>query len=183
MTERLLGDLPASDPHVAMEALIELGALVCKKNPQCHRCPLQEGCVAHKKGNAATLPRKKPRVKGTHLHRLVFLLHFEGKYHLRQGAKGAVMEGLYEFPYHEGGHPFIDVETVGKKILQTWGIEATFDRSLEMIAHTFTRFKAHLYPAIWHVTTPPTQGLWVTRDEIATLPFSSGHRKLLPHLR
>ena len=87
--EQLTNDLlPNREPWVVMEALIELGALVCKKKPACHLCPLQQGCRAFKSCKAELLPIKKPRIKITHLHRIVTVIHTGKKVLMKQGEKG-----------------------------------------------------------------------------------------------
>ncbi len=44
------------------QALIELGALVCRKhNPDCVQCPFRDACVAHKRQITGTCPPPKPR--------------------------------------------------------------------------------------------------------------------------
>src|SRR5262249_52874823 len=44
------------------QAVMELGALVCTpRSPDCGACPLAAGCRARATGQAASLPRKRPR--------------------------------------------------------------------------------------------------------------------------
>ncbi len=43
------------------QALMELGALVCKpKAPECPRCPLQAECLAYAHGSQSELPVRNP---------------------------------------------------------------------------------------------------------------------------
>src|SRR5699024_2148931 len=51
--------LNKEEPAEFNQAIMELGALVCKpKNPDCLNCPLKDTCLAFNKGNPLTLPVK-----------------------------------------------------------------------------------------------------------------------------
>jgi len=54
------GALPEKHAAAAAEALIELGALICRpRNPDCPRCPLVSACRAHEDGRTGELPVKR----------------------------------------------------------------------------------------------------------------------------
>jgi A/G-specific adenine glycosylase len=51
--------LDRDQPGLHNQAMMELGATVCKpRNPECHACVLQGGCVAYKKSSQHILPVK-----------------------------------------------------------------------------------------------------------------------------
>lgn len=50
--------LPKDNARVFNQALMELGELVCTKNPNCIACPLCFGCEAHKNGTYSERPVK-----------------------------------------------------------------------------------------------------------------------------
>jgi A/G-specific adenine glycosylase len=57
--ERLLSRERPGDHN---QALMELGALICKpKAPECPRCPLQSECLAYAHGSQSELPVRKPK--------------------------------------------------------------------------------------------------------------------------
>ncbi|MEM7174681.1 MAG: A/G-specific adenine glycosylase [Chlamydiota bacterium] len=177
----LEGQLPAKQPWVAMEALIELGALVCQRIPRCSRCPLRSSCAARKEGKELTLPRKKRRAKTTLLHRLVAVIYTKSALLLRCGKQGKVMEGLWEFPYLElTQKPSGDMKI---KVTSKFPIALTYQRALPQLSHTFTRFRAILYPELWlsesKAAVPGYQ--WIAVDDLKQCSFSSGHRRILHH--
>lgn len=54
--------IDAKRPGDFNQAMMELGALVCRKqNPQCGQCPLQNECVAFQKNLTTVLPPIKPK--------------------------------------------------------------------------------------------------------------------------
>lgn len=169
--------LPDEEPWVVMEALIELGALICRKNPDCTQCPLEGVCDAQRCKITAILPRKKEKKHIEWIEREVALLIYEKEVLITQVAQGKVMAGLYEFPYFPK-----DGKQIEEK-LKEGGIaeDVEFFLLLDSIQHTFTRFHVHLYPFILKCTRKvvPDNYHWHPIEKLRDLPFSSGHRKLI----
>jgi len=164
--------LPNQEPWVVVEGLIELGATVCKKEPDCLFCPLRQSCKAYQKGIQRDLPKKGKKIEITPLTRDVFVVTHGQEILLRQEKEGKVMAGLYEFPYTEQktGFPFsFPVEELAK---------------LPLVEHSFTRYRVKLYPTLWKaiekIDLPDYD--WIPWSEIKKYPFSSGHRRILKEL-
>lgn len=170
--------LPEKNPWYAMEALIELGALVCKPKPLCEVCPLADACAARLSGTEYTFVRKSvPRTK---LWRDVAVFVCQNTVFLVRTGGRNVMGGLYEFPWfdsQEGGRASEAFEA-----LLASQISAQFRSlsALERVTHSFTRFFATLYPVVIQIDRPfewPS-GNWVSLDRVGDLPLSSGHRRV-----
>ena len=167
--------LDAEEPWVTSEALIELGATVCVAKPRCEICPLQQECLGRKRGLAENLPIKNVEKSVVDLFRGVFIVEQDGFVLVKKGEEGRVMAGLYEFPYIE----IAKRENIYKEARKMFG-EGPLTR-LTPCTHTFTRYKAHLFP-YWIKVDPSLQiaGFeWVEISQLSSLPFSSGHRKVL----
>lgn len=166
LTEKLL---PENEPWVAMEALIELGATVCQKKPQCFKCPLREECLAYARGETHLFPAPKKREKTILIAREVAVITAGDEVLVRQEKLGKVMGGLYEFPYVEKGKSF------------AFDLKLTFCGKLPIVKHGFTRYRATLYPTLWKAEEKrEIEGYaWVSWEKIAYLPFSSGHKRIL----
>ncbi|WP_316359665.1 A/G-specific adenine glycosylase [Candidatus Neptunichlamydia sp. REUL1] len=165
--------LPKKEPWIIMEALIELGALVCKKTASCSSCPLQKECVANRTSKADLLPIKRSREKTIHLHRDVAVIHTEDAFLLRKGESGRVMAGLAEFPYFERGTAIED----------SLDLSLTPLCSLPEVTHGFTKYKAFLYPHLYRALHKEIEGYeWILFEKIPITPFSSGHRRILQGL-
>lgn len=165
--------LDLDEPWVTAEALIELGAAVCTPKPRCFACPLQGKCLGQDR--AEHLPIKNGEKAITQLKRVVVLIESEGHVLVRKGESGKVMADLYEFPYFERG-PNV-VRTVRKHL----GLPITILDQLPQVTHTFTRFKAQLFPIRCKTAVPkPIGGYeWVSQSTLSELPFSAGHRRIL----
>lgn len=160
--------LPENEPWIIAEALIELGAMICKKVPRCHECPLMGSCKAFKEDLTELLPVKAKKTVITPLYRTVFVFLQNGQVLLRHVPKGEIMAGLYEFPYSETDEmPF--------------PIQAHPLKKLPEVAHGFTRYRVRLTPYLMSCTKQeaPQGYFWTDLDQIHTFPFSSGHRKIL----
>lgn len=172
--------LPEEEPWVAVEGLIELGATVCGKDPKCFLCPLQAGCQGLKRGMVDILPKKRKKPKITQLFRQVLIVVCRGKVLLRRGKWGEVMAGLYEFPYFEG-----EEGELGGWMGRVFPFPLVFKGALPPVQHTFTRYRATLFPGVWEGNSfediPEYE--WVEMDRIREYPFSSGHRKIIENLR
>lgn len=176
--------LPDKEPWIVMEALIELGALICQKAPLCTKCPLEKSCLAKKAGKELFLPRKKKREKITEIYRLVGIIERGDKVLLKQGEKGKVMEGLFEFPYVEVEENVFSNEGAISHIEKAFSIQVAYKSRLKKVKHGFTRYRALLYPYLLEAKTditPPNME-WISKDRLFSLPFSSGHRQLIAEL-
>lgn len=168
--------LDREQPWITAEALIELGATLCGSTPRCEDCPLKKGCLGFQTGKAASLPIKQGEVETTILHRNVFIVEHGREILLRKGEKGKIMADLYEFPYVEKG----DEKDVRSEVYALTGETPQWVKKLGQKSHTFTRFKAILYPYWVQIKFRAlAEGMqWHPIEKLCELPFSSGHRKI-----
>jgi len=151
LAENLLDE---KEPWVTAEALIELGATICTPKPRCPDCPLQSNCSAYRQCKAALLPIKNQEPETVVLFRAVAIIESEGKILLRKGSPGQVMADLYEFPYFEMGDEKWGLRKLMREIKKNWGITVENCEKLTEVQHTFTRYKAHLFPERFQALKP-----------------------------
>jgi A/G-specific adenine glycosylase len=170
--EETLKLLPEKEPWVVMEALIELGALVCLKKPQCQNCPLQTRCKAHLHGTTEQLPVKKVKEPTIFLKRQVAVVRYEDEVLVCKRGRLEVMADLYEFPYAEMTSP-LPINLPLKKLVD-----------LPIVKHSFTRYQATLYPTLYEAIEKKNfkNFEWKKIADLKKLPFSSGHRKICENL-
>ncbi len=91
--------LPKSNFNIYSQAIMDLGAIVCKKKkPHCSLCPHSESCLSNKHGITELIPLKvkkkeKPR---RNLYWLV-AIDQKGRFALQQKNQKGVWEGLWTF--------------------------------------------------------------------------------------
>jgi A/G-specific adenine glycosylase len=98
---RIARDLaPSERPGDAVQALMELGALVCRPaKPACLACPVRELCAAHCAGIAETLPRKTAKAaRGARFATAFHLTRPDGAVLFRRRPDDGLLGGLIELP-------------------------------------------------------------------------------------
>ncbi len=176
--KRLEVELPQAKPWVAMEGLIELGALICKPKPLCHLCPLKKSCQAYQQGRTLDLPNKKKRKKIEKIDRSVACIEHQGKILMRKVPEGQVMAGLYELPYIEGR-----VQCSGK-IGELVGMQLKGKGEYPSVQHGFTHYQVTLYPVVYEVLAGQAHPSfeWLAKEDLAEMSCPSGHREIVARM-
>ena len=94
--------IPHATPRDFTQALMELGATVCQKKPNCAVCPLQSECVAFKDNRQAELPVVVKNTKKTEKSFHVFVVKYADKVLLVKRPEVGLLANLYTFPQFEG---------------------------------------------------------------------------------
>lgn len=175
--------LPHDEPWKFLEALIELGALCCCRLPACTKCPIAAHCYSCAHPDLLAPPQ--PSQKIIRLFRDVCVFRYAASVLVVKRSGKTIMSGLHEFPFFETMPEGRSPQELCDHIEST--LHCTPVRILPMasVTHSFTRYRATLYPAIVEVTSPFDfqDGLWMPPERLSDLPFSSGHRKVLQALR
>lgn len=175
--------LPHHQPWHTMEALIELGALVCRKAPLCKECPLASQCHGFATGTQQERPAKRP-VQRTALWRDVAIFLSQASVLVTHTPENQVMSGLYEFPYFDSSPRRRAPSGLIRFLQPIIPSRITFLASLPKTSHSFTRFHATLYPTVIACAQPFVwpHSQWVEVTKLESLPFSSGHKRVLEAL-
>ena len=138
LEERLLAVYPqeGKDCSDFTQALMELGALVCKPtSPDCGVCPLAHLCEASKKGRQTDFPVKKEKPAKKEERLYVFLISTPKGICIRKREKG-VLKGTYEFP-----SVLISDGLTPEKTLKEWGMSEFKLLSHKKYTHIFTHIR------------------------------------------
>jgi A/G-specific adenine glycosylase len=94
--------IPSDQPGTFNQAMMELGATICKPSPICGDCPVREFCQAIKSKTINQLPvkGKKTKVRDRYLNYLVY--QSGGKVLMKKREGKDIWHGLYDFPLIEG---------------------------------------------------------------------------------
>ncbi|MFC4401497.1 A/G-specific adenine glycosylase [Gracilibacillus xinjiangensis] len=92
-----------NNPSAFNQGLMELGALICTpRNPSCLLCPVQEHCIAYKKGIEKTLPVKTKKTKQKQKTYFVLVLEDnKANYLLEQRPAEGLLAQMWQFPMVE----------------------------------------------------------------------------------
>jgi len=97
------------------EGMMELGAMVCTPaNPRCGHCPVQNLCVAYKKGIQLEIPLKEKRMKRKKLREIVFLRNRGNKIAILKRGSDKKFLDFHRLPFmsldSESGIPAYDLK-------------------------------------------------------------------------
>ncbi|WP_299826101.1 A/G-specific adenine glycosylase [uncultured Pontibacter sp.] len=101
--------VPADEPDVYNQAIMEFGAIQCTPvMPDCLFCPFQRTCFAFNHGMVQELPvkSKAKAARPRYFHYLVF--EWQGQYYLRKRLEGDIWQGLYDFYLYESTDKVVD---------------------------------------------------------------------------
>lgn len=167
-------------PWHTMEALIELGALVCRSSPHCEACPIASFCQARARGNQKNLLPKRSSLTTALWRDVALLLHGQNILVVRRRGK-QMMSGLCEFPFFDTVKQGRSPEEFTAFLRERLTPKLQYHSSLPSTTHAFTRYRVTLFPHLFSIDAPVDypDGAWVDMKAVSQLPFSSGHRRLL----
>lgn len=182
--EKIENQLPDDNHWLANEGLIELGATICSRKPNCLACPLKKDCGSFLHGSQGVYPKKSKQPLTTILHRCVTVIFSDQSVLLHQGQLGKIMADLYEFPYFETEASGFDGIQATRILQKSLGIMAKYERKLQVVKHSFTRYRAHLTPMVFKADPRhEIEGYyWHSIEDLSKLPFSAGHRRIAAQL-
>ena len=123
------------------QAMMDLGATLCtRSSPNCERCPLVSDCIAHREGNQANYPGKKPKKK-LPVRSAFFLViqNPQGEILLQQNPPAGLWGGLWVMPQIESH------DQLAEHCL-TMGLKITDHQILATQRHTFSHFHLDYQP-------------------------------------
>ncbi len=154
-----------STPNIYTQAIMELGALICKPtNPKCNECPMMDDCLAYKYDKQEVLPylSKKPIKK--QINYKVFIIKEGNSIYLRKRTE-LLLGGMYEFPQYseEDNIPF-DYEIT---------------KELGHKKHVFTHLVWNMFVYEINILSKP-MGDWlkINIDELDQYPMAKAHKKI-----
>ncbi len=117
------------DPGNHNEAVMELGASVCGRKPQCGICPLKKECSAFQKGTQNMLPVSEKEKKKISVKMIFIFFMNEGKILLIKDRKRSFFRTVYSLPYiaeSEDGKNKYEYDNMFKDCLSTENMEKSF---------------------------------------------------------
>lgn len=173
--------LPSNDAHIFSEALIELGATICKKKPMCEDCPIRYDCLAFKKGNQNHLPKKTKKIIYEQLYREVAIIMMGQTIALIK-REDDLMKDLFEFPYLNATQEIKDTNLITQDFEKELLIPLIYQNSLENEKQSFTKYRVELRAHLFVTNQSSSTLTFFPIQECSHLPFSSGHKRILKKL-
>lgn len=188
--------LPAGRPGDFNEALMELGQQVClKQNPRCLICPLNELCLARRRGTQLERPVRPARKRTPHVDVVAAVIWQtghparDGRFLIARRPLDGMLGGLWEFPGGkvEPGETLPDA--LRREIREELGLDISPGEFLIDLDHAYTHFRITLHAFHAAATDGTIRHLgvadhaWVTLDELDSYAFAVTDRKIIERLR
>jgi len=184
------GVLPPRKPGRFNEALMELGALVCRpRNPACGHCPLREACLAFLRGDSEKLPVKTPHKKIPHYQVTAAVIRKGKKILITRRPEKGLLGGLWEFPGGKQKPGESLEECLRREIEEELGIEISVGEQLIQVKHAYSHFKITLHPFFCRHLKGRIQKIgimdyrWVTSSELSEYAFPRADQRVIAYLK
>lgn len=173
--------LPDEEPWITMEALIELGATLCQKKPNCRECPLQGECFAYKHNKTDEIPKKKQKNSLLYAEKEVALILYQGEILVQIEPMGKVLGGLTLFPSFLRSLELSLQESIQLHL----HLSVEWIEDLPPTKQTFTNHVEELFPSVFQAKEQILHPnfTWIPLTQVTNLPFSSGHKRILQSLQ
>jgi A/G-specific adenine glycosylase len=136
----LLGASRAGD---SAQALMDLGSSICTpKKPACALCPLNDDCVARRRGDQEAFPRKAPKKTGALRRGAAFVVTRGEELLVRSRAEKGLLGGMTEVPTSDWLAAQDDKSAL-KQAPILKGV-ARWHRKVGVVTHVFTHFPLEL---------------------------------------
>lgn len=169
------------------QALMELGALIClPKNPKCPSCPVRKTCQALINGTQMQLPVKSKKIKQKKEKIAFAYLELEGRIIMLKGAVNGLLPGLWTFPLVNVEQWKDAEESLGKLLIQEYGIKISGVRLLSEARHIFTHkiWEMKLFEVSGSIEqVMETENYWIELDDVESLAKSKAIQKLLEGIK
>ena len=133
------------------QAIMDLGATVCTRRPDCSICPVSSLCLAYEQGNPTNFPAPKPRktlpVKKTHM---LVLKNEQGEILLERRPPSGIWGGLWSLPECTAEQ----ASDVQQWCQQHLGLLIHNAQTQAALRHTFSHFHLDITPVISQVKSP-----------------------------
>jgi A/G-specific adenine glycosylase len=177
--------LPTTRAGDFAQALMDLGATICTpRKPVCALCPWAQNCLARRRGDAETFPRKARKPQGQLRRGAAFVLkRADHAILLRRRALDGLLGGMDEVPTTEWTRNF-DERSALAYAPRPRGTKPKWRRLPGVVTHVFTHFPLQLlvYTATVGAAAHPPQGMrWVAMAELAGEALPNVMRKVLAH--
>lgn len=188
--------LPHGEARMHNQAMMELGALVCRKKALCEECPLQTLCESRHLNIVHERPVAGKKTPITPLWVVTGILKYNGLYFMQKRLDSGVWGKLWEFPggrIEEGESP---EQAIVREFMEETGFTVTIRENLGVIRHGYTTYRVTLHcfalelapqaggtnadgpMPIPPVLTAASEYQWVAPADLNALPMPAAHRKL-----
>jgi A/G-specific adenine glycosylase len=167
------------------QAIMELGAFICKPtSPKCDICPVNEACIAKRKGVELEFPKKKLASKIPHISVSAAIITRNDKFLIAQRPSKGLLAGLWEFPGGKLEKGESEELALIREINEELGITIGLGEKLGVYKHAYSHFKVTLHAFMVNSYKKQPKGLegqtikWVRIEQLKKFPMGKIDRDI-----
>jgi A/G-specific adenine glycosylase len=181
---------PKDSPGDFNQAMMELGALVCRsRNPQCLACPVRSHCRAAREGRQEIIPLPR-KLSVEKVEAVIAVIRKDGPpggpVLIQKRPSGGLLADLWEFPGGKVEPGESLAAALRREVREELGVELFDIRRLTTVQHAYTRFRVTLHAYTCRLCDQDLKlgprRRWVTLLSIRRYPLPSGSVKIVDHL-
>ncbi len=177
-------------PGTANQALMELGALICRpSNPLCSACPVKMRCRAFGAGRVDAYPKRIARGAVPEHHIAVGVIFRKGRVLITRRPSDGLLGGLWEFPGGKVRYGETPEQACVREIKEEVDLNVVVEEHIARVRHAYTHFRIvmDVYRCRCRTGTvrlkTPTAFRWIRLDEFEKYPFPKANHKFMPLLK
>lgn len=167
------------------QALMELGALVCRKAPLCILCPLRKHCRAYKEGKQEVIPQPKKKIIKD-IHAAIAVIKKGNRFFLQKRPSLGLLADLWEFPGGKVKAGEAKQKALARELEEELGVQLKSSKHLFDVKHFYTQFRVNLSVFACSLEGDPhTDAVhkWVRFKDFSKYPMPSGSAKIIEKLK
>jgi A/G-specific adenine glycosylase len=177
--------MPRRRPGLFNQALMELGALVCRPaSPRCLACPVRKHCLAYRRGEQEIIPSPRKR-ESLRVRAAVAVVRQNGKVLIQKRPDKGLLAGLWEFPGGKLRPGETSRQALRREIKEELGVVVNNMRFLTRVRHAYTKFRVDLNAFLCELAEEPRpdgRRRWVKIKNLGRYPFPSGSARIVDAL-
>ncbi|MEI7998698.1 MAG: A/G-specific adenine glycosylase [Candidatus Omnitrophota bacterium] len=181
----LEGVLPSKRAGDFNQALMEMGALVCRnKEPLCNICPLNKLCKAYSLGLQEIIPTPKKKVIKD-VQAVIAIIEKDGRFLIQKRPSTGLLADLWEFPGGKVEAGEGKAQALTRELKEELGVDLKSAKHLFDVQHFYTQFRVNLSVYVCQLKNYPKefeQKKWVGKIDLRRYPMPSGSAKIVERL-
>ena len=181
--------LDTQKPGTFNQALMELGAIVCKpRNPLCPTCPVQIWCMAYQSGRISEFPRKIKKQATPQYPIAVGVVFKNDRVLITRRKTEGLLGGLWEFPGGKVNNREKAEAACIREIKEEVNLAVKVDSNLCRVKHAYTHFKIQMevfccsYISGRVKLNGPVDHRWIRLNQLDDYPLPKANHKFLSQL-
>ena len=186
INEFLLKVLPSKRVGDFNQALMELGALVCRaKEPICLSCPVIKYCKAYKEGSQEIIPETKKKIIKD-IYAVIAIIKKGNRYFIQKRSSKGLLADMWEFPGGKIEAGETKQKALARELKEELGVGLTYSKHLFEVKHFYTQFRVNLFVFACHLDNEPkidATHQWVSFKNFLKYPMPSGSAKIFEKIK